>query len=126
MLEQEIKQTIYNALSSVVPNLTDSAPEMPTKTYVLMQFSDAFDMRYKQKLRQQTSYLTFHIFSVYDGEKEVLEIKEKIDKVMDNLYNLGKISYFEMSGFNILLEEKPLKKHGVLRYIILSTFNKGD
>lgn len=126
MLEQEIKQTIYNALSSVVPNLTDSAPERPTKTYVLMQFSDAFDMRYKQKLRQQTSYLTFHIFSVYDGEKEVLEIKEKIDKVMDNLYNLGKISYFEMSGFNILLEEKPLKKHGVLRYRILSTFNKGD
>lgn len=126
MLEQEIKQTIYNALSSVVPNLTDSAPERPTKTYVLMQFSDAFDMRYKQKLRQQTSYLTFHIFSVYDGEKEVLEIKEKIDNAIDNLYNLGKISYFEMSGFNILLEEKPLKKHGVLRYRILSTFNKGD
>ena len=126
MLEQEIKQTITSALSPLVPNLTDSAPEKPTKSYVLFGFSDAFDMRYKTKVRQTNSYLTFHIFSVYDGEKEVLEIKDIIDKTMDNLYNLGKISYFEMSGFNILLEEKPLRKHGVLRYRILSTFNKGD
>lgn len=124
MLEREIKQTITTALSSLVPNLTDNAPEKPTKTYVLFGFSDAFDMRYKTKVRQTNSYLTFDIFSVYDGEKEVLQIKETIDREMDNLYNLGKISYFEMSGFNILQEEKPLRKHGVLRYRILSTEQK--
>lgn len=124
MLEREIKQTITDALSSLVPNLTDNAPEKPTKTYVLFGFSDAFDMRYKTKVRQTNSYLTFDIFSVYDGEKEVLQIKETIDREMDNLYNLGKISYFEMSGFNILQEEKPLRKHGVLRYRILSTEQK--
>lgn len=124
MLEREIKQVITTALSSLVPNLTDNAPEKPTKTYVLFGFSDAFDMRYKTKVRQTNSYLTFDIFSVYDGEKEVLQIKETIDREMDNLYNLGKISYFEMSGFNILQEEKPLRKHGVLRYRILSTEQK--
>lgn len=124
MLEREIKQVITTALSSLVPNLTDNAPEKSTKTYVLFGFSDAFDMRYKTKVRQTNSYLTFDIFSVYDGEKEVLQIKETIDREMDNLYNLGKISYFEMSGFNILQEEKPLRKHGVLRYRILSTEQK--
>lgn len=124
MLEQELKQVLFTNLSSLVPNLTDSAPEKPTKTYVLMQISDAFDLRFKGSLRQNNTYLTFHIFSVYDGEKEVLNIKETIDNKMDELYSLGKVSYFEMSGFNILSEERPLKKHGVLRYRILSTFNK--
>ena len=123
MLEREIKQVICENLSSLV-NLMDNPPEKPTKTYVLYGFSDAFDMRYKTKVRQINSYLTFDIFSVYDGEKEVLNIKEIIDNKMDELYKLGKISYFEMSGFNILNEEKPLRKHGVLRYRILSTEQK--
>ena len=79
MLESEIKQVVYTSLSSLVPNLTDTPPEKPIKTYVLFGFSDAFDMRYKTKVRQTNSYLTFDIFSVYDGEKEVLQIKETID-----------------------------------------------
>lgn len=125
-MEQEMKQVIYSTLSPIVKNLTDTAPEKPTKSYTLMEISDAFDMRYKRGVRQVNTYLTFHIFSVYDGEKEVLETKDKIDAGMDELYSLGKVSYFEMSGFNIISEEKPLKKHGVLRYRILSTINKGE
>lgn len=121
MLETELKQIITSSLSSLVPNLTDTPPEKPTKTYVLFGISDAFDTRFKTKVRQTNTYITFNIFSAYDGEKEVLKIKETIDKEMENLYSLGKVSYFEMSGFNILNEEKPLKKHGVLRYRILST-----
>lgn len=124
MIEQEIKKLITSELSSLVPNLTDTPPERPTKSFVLFSFSDAFDMRYKTKVRQTTYYLTFNIFSVYDGEKEVLKIKQTIDEKMDELYNLGKISYFEMSGFNILNEEKPLRKRGVLRYRILTTEQK--
>lgn len=121
MLENELKQVITSSLSSLVPNLTDTPPETPTKTYVLFGISDAFDVRFKTKVRQTNTYITFNIFSAYDGEKEVLKIKEIIDNEMENLYLLGKVSYFEMSGFNILNEEKPLKKHGVLRYRILST-----
>lgn len=121
MLENELKQVITSSLSSLVPNLTDTPPERPTKTYVLFGISDAFDVRFKTKVRQTNTYITFNIFSAYDGEKEVLKIKDTIDKEMENLYSLDKISYFEMSGFNILSEEKPLKKHGVLRYRILST-----
>lgn len=121
MLENELKQVITSSLSSLVPNLTDTPPERPTKTYVLFGISDAFDVRFKTKVRQTNIYITFNIFSAYDGEKEVLKIKDTIDKEMENLYSLDKISYFEMSGFNILSEEKPLKKHGVLRYRILST-----
>lgn len=124
MIEEKIKKVIYENISPIVPNLRDNPPEKPTKTYVLYGYSDAFDVRTKTGIRQMNTYLTFHIFSVYDGEKEVLEIKEKIDEKMDELYSLGEISYFEMSGFNILSEEKPLKKHGVLRYRILSTFKK--
>ena len=124
MIEEKIKKVIYENISPIVPNLRDNPPEKPTKTYVLYGYSDAFDVRTKTGIRQTNTYLTFHIFSVYDGEKEVLEIKEKIDEKMDELYSLGEISYFEMSGFNILSEEKPLKKHGVLRYRILSTFKK--
>jgi hypothetical protein len=126
MVERNIKQILVENLSSLVPNLTDAPPEKPTKSYVLMELSDAFDVRFKRtpdgQLRQMNSYLTFHIFSVYNGEKEVLEIKDIIDNAMENLYSLGEVSYFEMSGFNIINEEKPLRKHGVLRYRILSTY----
>lgn len=124
MLEQELKQVITSSLSSLVPNLTDTPPEKPTKTYVLFGITDGFDIRTKLGIRQNNTYLTFHIFSAYDGEKEVLNIKDTIDNKMDELYSLGKVSYFEMSGFNIINEEKPLKKHGVLRYRILSTYKK--
>lgn len=121
-LEQSLKAKMYEVLHSQIPQLTDSPPEVVKKTYVLYSISDAFDERLKLGVRQTNTYITFDIFSVYDGDKEVLEIKDKIDEILQNsLYTLGTTSYFALSGFNIINEEKPLRKHGVLRYRILST-----
>ena len=58
-----------------------------------------------------------------DGEKEVIEIKSKINDAMEKLYTLDETSYFTLSAFNIINEENPVKKHGILTFRILSTLN---
>jgi hypothetical protein len=119
-MEQEIKEIVYSVLGSVIP-LVDNPPQTPKHTYVLYRISNGSASNYKCGAKQCTTYLTFDIFSVYNGEKEVLELKEKIDEALNNLYTLDKTSYFTLSAFNIINEESPVKKHGILTYRILST-----
>jgi hypothetical protein len=106
--------------------LRDNPPQSPKQSYVLYRISNGSGSNYKRGAKQSITYLTFDIFSVYDGEKEVLEIKDKIDEAMNNLYSLDKISYFTLSAFNIINEESPVKKHGILTYRILSTEIKNN
>lgn len=122
-MEDKIKAKLYSVLSSLVPDLRDNPPKEVKKTYVLYRISNGFDTSYKNGCEQSVTYLTFDIFSVYDGEKEVIEIKKKIKENISALYDLDEISYVTMSAFNIINEENPVKKHGILTFRILSTLN---
>lgn len=122
-MEQELKSVIYKALNPTVP-LKDSPPQTPKKSYVLYRISNGFDTNFKRGAKQSVTYITFDIFSVYDGEKEVIELKGKIDEAMEKIYTLDETSYFTLSAFNIINEEGPVKKHGILTYRILSTIIK--
>ena len=122
-MEEKLKSTIYEALNPIVP-LAVNPPQSPKKSYVLYRISNGFDNNFKRGAKQSVTYITFDIFSVYKGEKEVIEIKNKIDNAMEKLYTLDETSYFTLSAFNIINEEGPVKKHGILTYRILSTIIK--
>ena len=122
-MEKKIKSKLYSVLSPLIPDLRDNPPKEVKKSYVLYRISNGFSTPYKLDCEQDTIYLTFDIFSVYDGEKEVLDIKDIIKKNIKCLYDLGEVSYITMSAFNIINEENPVKKHGILTFRILSTLN---
>lgn len=122
-MEKKIKSKLYDVLSPLIPDLRDNPPKEVKKSYVLYRISNGFSTPYKLDCEQDTTYLTFDIFSVYDGEKEVLDIKDIIKKNIKCLYELGEVSYVTMSAFNIINEENPVKKHGILTFRILSTLN---
>ena len=64
------------------------------------------------------------IFSLYDGEQEILDMEKTIFDNIDKLYDIDSISYIKQGSFRILDDksEGTLKKHGILTY---SFFIKG-
>lgn len=120
-METEIKTKLTQVLSPLVPDLRDNNPKQIKNTYTLFNISNGSTTPIKRGAKQAITYVTFDIFSTYNGEKEVIDIKNIIEEHIICLYDLDKVNYVQMSAFNILNEESPIRKHGILTYRILST-----
>lgn len=60
------------------------------------------------------------IFSIYDGEKELLEMEEAIFNALDGLYDIDGVVYVQQKGFKILEDKSTgtVMQHGVGRYTV--------
>ena len=65
---------------------------------------------------KQTLRFKIHIFSKYDGEKEILEMENALMNCITNLYDIDGVIYIQESGFHITVDKSTgvEMKHGII------------
>ena len=113
----EIKKAIYKAITDTQLQCFDYLPQIETYPYAMLTTSNSKDNRYKNA-KEKTLYFTIDIFSDYQGEKEICDYVDKIEKNIEELFSLGQVISIQVEQFRIINDTNPILKHGVLIYKI--------
>lgn len=114
-----IKTTLFNIMDKVLGwNVCDNLesvrktrhfPQVYLQTAGISKdfLTDTFKHNYR---------IQIHIFSKYDGEKEILDMEEALINNLMSLYDIDGVIYIKESGFNIVADKSTgvEMKHGII------------
>lgn len=115
----KIKDKLYEILSGNYENyqIVDNAAAVEEGDYprIQIRLSTATRDKYNGAFQYTIRYQV-HIFSDYDGEKEILEMEEWIFQHIEELYSIDGVTYARESGFRILDDKSTgiFRKHGIV------------
>lgn len=113
----DVKQIVYNALSSLSIKLTDN-PDYETGhkncPYAILRTITQAPVAYKN-FSKVTWLLRVDVFSTYKGEKEIKDYYNEVVKKIDLVRQEEKITYAQ-SSLSIMDDKEigPITKHGVI------------
>ena len=118
-----IKEQFYNLLKSLGYKVTDNGTYKEDFPWLMLttgnyQSSVSLDIRY------DVITLKLDIFSVYNGEKEIIQISENIvNHLQDLRKNNPDITAITQKKMTIIGDKEtgPARKHGILTYQFLVT-----
>ena len=87
--------------------------------FLIFKLSNIKKDSFQQNFTYQYTFIV-DIFSNYDGEKEILEIEEKIFDALPALYEVPGVTYIRQHSCKILDDGAvgSRRKHGVITYYI--------
>ena len=117
----KLKTELYETIKQLGYNITDNATYVENFPWLMLrtngyQILDSFNM----KIGKAT--LVLDIFSQYNGEKEIIEIADDIQRNLATLIdNNSDVLYGYQKDLKILDDKKtgPVRKHGVVIYEFL-------
>ena len=114
----KIKDKLFEVLSSNYENqIVDNAAAVEEGDYPRIQIRLSTVTRDKsQGTFQYTIRYQVHIFSDYDGEKEILNMESEIFDALEQFYEIDGVTYARESGFRILDDKSTgvFRKHGII------------
>ena len=114
----KIKDKLFEVLSSNYENqIVDNAAAVEEGKYPRIQIRLSTVTRDKyQGTFQYTIRYQIHIFSDYDGEKEILNMESEIFDALEQFYEIDGVTYVRESGFRILDDKSTgvFRKHGII------------
>lgn len=114
----KIKDKLFEVLSSNYENqIVDNAAAVKEGDYPRIQIRLSTVTRDKYKgTFQYTIRYQVHIFSDYDGEKEILNMESEIFDMLEQFYEIDGVTYVRESGFRILDDKSTgvTRKHGII------------
>lgn len=114
----KIKDKLFEVLSSNYENqIVDNAAAVEEGEYPRIQIRLSTVTRDKYKgTFQYTIRYQVHIFSDYDGEKEILNMESEIFDALEQFYEIDGVTYVRESGFRILDDKSTgvFRKHGII------------
>ena len=117
-----IKTQFVNKIKELNYNVTDNGTYRENFPWLMVrtgghQSSVSLDVRY------DIITLILDIFSIYNGEKEIIEISENILSHLQELRENPHITSVIQSGMKILDDNSsgPVRKHGVVTYQFIVT-----
>ena len=114
----KIKDKLFEVLSSNYENqIVDNAAAVKEGDYPRIQIRLSTVTRDKyQGTFQYTIRYQVHIFSDYDGEKEILNMESEIFDALEQFYEIDGVTYARESGFRILDDKSTgvFRKHGII------------
>ena len=114
----KIKDKLFEVLSSNYENqIVDNAAAVEEGDYPRIQIRLSTVTRDKYKgTFQYTIRYQVHIFSDYDGEKEILNMESEIFDALEQFYEIDGVTYVRESGFRILDDKSTgvFRKHGII------------
>ena len=114
----KIKDKLFEVLSSNYENqIVDNAAAVEEGDYPRIQIRLSTVTRDKYKgTFQYTIRYQVHIFSDYDGEKEILNMESEIFDMLEQFYEIDGVTYVRESGFRILDDKSTgvFRKHGII------------
>lgn len=114
----KIKDKLFEVLSSNYENqIVDNAAAVEEGDYPRIQIRLSTVTRDKYKgTFQYTIRYQVHIFSDYDGEKEILNMESEIFDALEQFYEIDGVTYARESGFRILDDKSTgvFRKHGII------------
>lgn len=114
----KIKDKLFEVLSSNYENqIVDNAAAVEEGDYPRIQIRLSTVTRDKyQGTFQYTIRYQVHIFSDYDGEKEILNMESEIFDMLEQFYEIDGVTYARESGFRILDDKSTgvFRKHGII------------
>ena len=114
----KIKDKLFEVLSSNYENqIVDNAAAVEEGKYPRIQIRLSTVTRDKyQGTFQYTIRYQVHIFSDYDGEKEILNMESEIFDALEQFYEIDGVTYARESGFRILDDKSTgvFRKHGII------------
>lgn len=114
----KIKDKLFEVLSSNYENqIVDNAAAVKEGKYPRIQIRLSTVTRDKyQGTFQYTIRYQVHIFSDYDGEKEILKMESEIFDALEQFYEIDGVTYVRESGFRILDDKSTgvFRKHGII------------
>lgn len=114
----KIKDKLFEVLSSNYGNqIVDNAAAVEEGEYPRIQIRLSTVTRDKyQGTFQYTIRYQVHIFSDYDGEKEILNMESEIFDMLEQFYEIDGVTYARESGFRILDDKSTgvIRKHGII------------
>ena len=114
----KIKDKLFEVLSSNYENqIVDNAAAVEEGEYPRIQIRLSTVTRDKYKgTFQYTIRYQVHIFSDYDGEKEILNMESEIFDMLEQFYEIDGVTYARESGFRILDDKSTgvFRKHGII------------
>lgn len=114
----KIKDKLFEVLSSNYENqIVDNAAAVEEGEYPRIQIRLSTVTRDKyQGTFQYTIRYQVHIFSDYDGEKEILNMESEIFDMLEQFYEIDGVTYARESGFRILDDKSTgvFRKHGII------------
>ena len=114
----KIKDKLFEVLSSNYENqIVDNAAAVKEGDYPRIQIRLSTVTRDKYKgTFQYTIRYQVHIFSDYDGEKEILNMESEIFDALEQFYEIDGVTYARESGFRILDDKSTgvFRKHGII------------
>lgn len=114
----KIKDKLFEVLSGNYENqIVDNAAAVEEGDYPRIQIRLSTVTRDKyQGTFQYTIRYQVHIFSDYDGEKEILNMESEIFDMLEQFYEIDGVTYARESGFRILDDKSTgvIRKHGII------------
>ena len=114
----KIKDKLFEVLSSNYENqIVDNGAAVEEGDYPRIQIRLSTVTRDKyQGTFQYTIRYQVHIFSDYDGEKEILNMESEIFDALEQFYEIDGVTYARESGFRILDDKSTgvFRKHGII------------
>lgn len=112
----DVKQIVYNALSSLSVKITDNPDGNGHKNcpYAILRIITTAPVNYKN-FTKVTWLLRVDVFSTYKGEKEIKDYYNEVVKKIDLVRQEEKITYAQ-SSLSIMDDKEigPITKHGVI------------
>lgn len=112
----DVKQIVYNALSSLSVKITDNPDGNGHKNcpYAILRTITTAPVNYKN-FTKVTWLLRVDVFSIYKGEKEIKDYYNEVVKKIDLVRQEEKITYAQ-SSLSIMDDKEigPITKHGVI------------
>lgn len=122
----KIKTKLYKILSNKYENqIIDNAFSNEDKFPCIQIRLQKGDRKNRHKGFQSVIRYQIHIFSDYEGEKEILQMESEISNQLQDFYIIDGISYVEETSFRIIDDKSTgvMRKHGI---IILAFYCEGD
>lgn len=109
-LKQKLYKELVDAGVSMTDNWSFESGEFPR---AMLRLSNARRLTYRNTQIETISF-TLDVFSKYAGEKEVIDIVEKVTDLFEAIDD-AKIMGVQLTSFHILddKEKGPVQKHGV-------------
>lgn len=122
------KLTADSTLMALITGVFNFVPQKQTYPYVVINDSDFFETKFNTFARKGKEIRIFiHVYSLYKGDSEALEIADAIDSLLDwqsltITFNDHILTAFE--GLQLEVEEEDSKqykaRHAILEYRIIT------
>lgn len=120
-LKEKLFDILHNTLNYNVEDTAYGVGDDIVYPFVLLETSKSSKDNFNNSFKYLYSF-NIHVFSNYNGEKEVVNIETEIYNALNALYELDGVIYFRERSFRIIDDKstQTIKKHGIITIDIIS------